>query len=714
VKAPGNGTIIQRNVEPGTVISSAISQVSGGTVLLQMANLDSVQVRTLVDETDIGKIQPETQYSTSRAVSDSIQQLADEYQARQRAAIGTGLTTEMTEPTFRLNEANVTGTLAGEPTLAKQQLDINKLIAEAGLTGTYGGAPTEAKLSRLAQEALQTGQLTGTYGGAPILASQALTQQATLTREQMASQERLAALQRDLQLELQKGDLASREKIAQLQNGIEQAKLDLAQNALIGSAVGALATRSGLTDWLFGPAGGTAGTGGTGAATSGIISTALKKAWDLLTGSAASTPYLSTGALSADALTIAQNLVAQGFPQNIALEAANATAVEGLSPAGESLSNYLANFSNASVPAAGTGAGTVAAGTLPTPTFSELGLEAPALGPLSEPAGIATPTTLTPPALEMPQVPPALETPQVLSPGLNVSQAGTTQQALQEVAAMPALAPSATPATLLPSAEIPSLPSAALAPELLPTAEIAPTAIGSLLAPGGVGPAAPSIEAGIAEMLSQASAAAAPAVASTAALAAPGATAIGGGLTVGAGEAAVGAMTGMPALGTAGASAPAVLGIPGMTLGGAALLTMPLSIALLGLLGGGGLSPEDQGKLNMQRLVSSYGGVDGFMSAAATNPEAAAGLGSIVLATLGGWRGGSMAGDDFQSAFMRGVQQTANFPLLGQWGASSGLPILGQYAASLGRLPTQQEVEAFISQTAASRPAPTTWVDTGR
>ena len=32
--------------------------MSGGTTLLKMANLDLVQVRTLVDETDVGKIQP--------------------------------------------------------------------------------------------------------------------------------------------------------------------------------------------------------------------------------------------------------------------------------------------------------------------------------------------------------------------------------------------------------------------------------------------------------------------------------------------------------------------------------------------------------------------------------------------------------------------------------------------------------------------------------
>jgi len=58
VKAPISGVIIQKNVEVGSVISSATREVGGGTVLLQMANLDTVQVRALVDETDIGKVQP--------------------------------------------------------------------------------------------------------------------------------------------------------------------------------------------------------------------------------------------------------------------------------------------------------------------------------------------------------------------------------------------------------------------------------------------------------------------------------------------------------------------------------------------------------------------------------------------------------------------------------------------------------------------------------
>ncbi len=57
VRAPITGTIIQKSVERGQVITSATREVSGGTVLLRMADLAEVQVRTLVDETDIGKIQ---------------------------------------------------------------------------------------------------------------------------------------------------------------------------------------------------------------------------------------------------------------------------------------------------------------------------------------------------------------------------------------------------------------------------------------------------------------------------------------------------------------------------------------------------------------------------------------------------------------------------------------------------------------------------------
>lgn len=58
IRAPITGTIIFKPVEPGQVISSPTQDFSGGTLLLQMADLSAVQIRSLVDETDIGKIRP--------------------------------------------------------------------------------------------------------------------------------------------------------------------------------------------------------------------------------------------------------------------------------------------------------------------------------------------------------------------------------------------------------------------------------------------------------------------------------------------------------------------------------------------------------------------------------------------------------------------------------------------------------------------------------
>jgi HlyD family secretion protein len=54
IRAPMDGTIIQKSVEEGVVIQSASQNVSGGTALFLMADLAEMQVRTLVDETDMG------------------------------------------------------------------------------------------------------------------------------------------------------------------------------------------------------------------------------------------------------------------------------------------------------------------------------------------------------------------------------------------------------------------------------------------------------------------------------------------------------------------------------------------------------------------------------------------------------------------------------------------------------------------------------------
>ena len=58
IRAPISGTIIFKPVERGQVITSPTQDFSGGTMLMQMADLSAVQIRSLVDETDIGKIRP--------------------------------------------------------------------------------------------------------------------------------------------------------------------------------------------------------------------------------------------------------------------------------------------------------------------------------------------------------------------------------------------------------------------------------------------------------------------------------------------------------------------------------------------------------------------------------------------------------------------------------------------------------------------------------
>ncbi|MEJ2216482.1 MAG: efflux RND transporter periplasmic adaptor subunit [Gemmatimonadota bacterium] len=58
ITAPITGTILTKSVEAGQIIASASQNVSGGTTLMQMADLSTMRVRTLVDETDIGKVKP--------------------------------------------------------------------------------------------------------------------------------------------------------------------------------------------------------------------------------------------------------------------------------------------------------------------------------------------------------------------------------------------------------------------------------------------------------------------------------------------------------------------------------------------------------------------------------------------------------------------------------------------------------------------------------
>jgi HlyD family secretion protein len=56
IRAPSAGTVIQRDVSEGQVIASATGNVSGGTTLLEMANLNEIMDSTLVAESDIGNV----------------------------------------------------------------------------------------------------------------------------------------------------------------------------------------------------------------------------------------------------------------------------------------------------------------------------------------------------------------------------------------------------------------------------------------------------------------------------------------------------------------------------------------------------------------------------------------------------------------------------------------------------------------------------------
>ncbi|HWL39253.1 MAG TPA: efflux RND transporter periplasmic adaptor subunit [Gemmatimonadaceae bacterium] len=58
ITAPTAGTVIERPVSEGTVITSATSSASGGTTILKMADLSKVRMRAMVNETDIGNIIP--------------------------------------------------------------------------------------------------------------------------------------------------------------------------------------------------------------------------------------------------------------------------------------------------------------------------------------------------------------------------------------------------------------------------------------------------------------------------------------------------------------------------------------------------------------------------------------------------------------------------------------------------------------------------------
>ena len=104
VRAPITGTILQKNVEEGQVITSSMSATAAaGTLLFTMADLENVYVKTEVDETDIGKIEPgmpvtiEVQAYPDERFSGSILQMAPLGRAMQNVTTFE-VTTEINNP----------------------------------------------------------------------------------------------------------------------------------------------------------------------------------------------------------------------------------------------------------------------------------------------------------------------------------------------------------------------------------------------------------------------------------------------------------------------------------------------------------------------------------------------------------------------------------------------------------------------------------------
>ncbi len=56
VRAPIDGTILQKYVEEGQIIASGVSNVGGGTPIVDIADMGSVYIEAGIDEIDIGKV----------------------------------------------------------------------------------------------------------------------------------------------------------------------------------------------------------------------------------------------------------------------------------------------------------------------------------------------------------------------------------------------------------------------------------------------------------------------------------------------------------------------------------------------------------------------------------------------------------------------------------------------------------------------------------
>ncbi|HEU5304403.1 MAG TPA: efflux RND transporter periplasmic adaptor subunit, partial [Gemmatimonadales bacterium] len=180
VRAPINGTIIEKQVERGQVISSPTNDVGGGTVLLKMADLNLVQVRTLVDETDIGKIRPRQRATVTvdafptRPFSGTVLKIEPQAQTEQNVTMfpvlvridnKEGLLRPGMNSEVEIHVGRRDGVLAVPNAALRTQRDVGSAAAVLGLSAEAVQQALAAEEAGPASQRQRPDSLPGTTGG---------------------------------------------------------------------------------------------------------------------------------------------------------------------------------------------------------------------------------------------------------------------------------------------------------------------------------------------------------------------------------------------------------------------------------------------------------------------------------------------------------------------------------------------------------------------
>lgn len=167
IRAPILGTIIEKPVEAGMIIASASGNVSGGTTLMMMADLSTMQVRTLVDETDIGKVQPGQAARISVEAYPTRTFVGSVYKIEPQAVVDQNVTMfpvlVRLDNTERLLKPNMNAEVQIE---VAQRQDV-VLVPNAAVVSMTDAVPAGAVLGLDAEEVREDMRSPASFAGAP-------------------------------------------------------------------------------------------------------------------------------------------------------------------------------------------------------------------------------------------------------------------------------------------------------------------------------------------------------------------------------------------------------------------------------------------------------------------------------------------------------------------------------------------------------------------